>query len=185
VKRLHITLLVLVAFAASSRPARAEVSPEYKLKAAYLFNFAKFVDWPPGTFAEAKAPIVIGVLGEDPFGKALEEMVQARTINGRPLIIQRARQLDELKTCQLLFISRSEQQHLKNILTQLNERPVLTVSDADNFLDDGGTIGLLMEGRSVRFEINAGTAERTGLKIDAQLLNLAKAVRPAAPKRNG
>ena len=181
-KQLRITWALLAALVACSHPARAQASPEYKLKAAYLFNFAKFVDWPSNTFAEATTPIVIGVLGEDPFGTVLEEIVQGRTINGRPLTIQRARRLEELKTCQLLFISRSEQQRLKNILTQLGERPVLTVSDADNFLDGGGTIRLLMEGRSVRFEISAVASERAGLKIDAQLLNLARAVRPVTPK---
>ena len=163
----------------------AEVSPEYKLKAAFVFNFAKFIEWPPQAFDGDTNSIVIGILGDDPFGTALEEIVHGRTINGRSLTIQRARRLEELKACHLLFISRSEQQKLKNILAQLAERPVLTVSDTPDFLDGGGAINFLMEGRNVRFEINAGAAERAGLKIDAQLLSLAKTVRPGTSKGSG
>jgi hypothetical protein len=183
VKTWRITLAWLVLLVAGAGLLRADTSPEYKLKAAYLFNFTKFVDWPTNAFADAKAVMVIGVLGEDPFGNSLEEIVQNRTINGRSLAIQRVRRVEELKNCQLLFISRSEQSHLKSILAGLDGRPVLTVSDADDFLDNGGTISLVLDGRNIRFEINAGTAERAGLKIDAQLLSLAKTVRPANPRR--
>lgn len=174
-KPLRLVFVVLTLLRAI--PAQADVPPEYKLKAAFLFNFAKFVNWPPKVFVDTTTPIVIGVLGDDPFGTALEEIVHGRTINGRPLTIHRARRLEELPDCHLLFISRSEQKNMGDILTRLSERPVLTVSDTADFLNAGGAIGFLMEGQSIRFEIDAGTAERAGLKIDAQLLSLAKTVR--------
>jgi hypothetical protein len=157
-------------------PALGDVSAEYKLKAGLLFNIAKFVEWPATAHAYAASPIVIGVLGDDPFGPALEEIVRDRPINGRLVVIQRARRLEELPVCHVLFISDSERGRQVAILAQLGDRPVLTISESADFVSRGGVIRLLMEDQKVKFEVNAGAAEQAQLKISAQLLSLAKTV---------
>ena len=175
-------LVTLAAAGLAVLPARAEVSPEYKLKAAYLFNFAKFVEWPAKAFTDPASPIVIGVLGTDPFGDALDQIIKGRAINGRPLTIRRAQRGAELTSCHLVFISRSEQARLPATLAPFADQATLTVSDADEFLTAGGAIHLVLEDQKVRFAINAGAAERAGLKIAAQLLSLAKVVQLGALK---
>lgn len=175
-KRLLLTLALLAAL-----PVYGEVSPEYKLKALVLFNFAKFVEWPTQAYAEVTSPIVIGVLGDDPFGSVLEEIVKDRPIAGHPVVVQRAHRLEELPVCHLLFISASERARQAAVLAQLGDRPVLTIGESADFVSRGGVIRLLMEEQKVRFEVNAGAADQARLKISAQLLSLAKDVhRPGA-----
>src|SRR5712664_1838664 len=123
---LVISVLLLSRGAAS--PAPTPASPEYQLKAVFLFNFAQFVEWPPTAFPEAKAPLVIGVLGDDPFGPYLDETVRGEKVNNRPLVVQRFRQVEEIKTCHVLFISRSERERLGQILAGLKGRNILAVS---------------------------------------------------------
>src|SRR5712664_4158707 len=123
---LVIAVLLLARGVAS--PAQTPTSPEYQLKAVFLFNFAQFVEWPPTAFPEAKAPLVIGVLGEDPFGPYLDETVRGEKVNNRPLVVQRFRQVEEIKTCHVLFISRSERERLGQILAGLKGRNILAVS---------------------------------------------------------
>ncbi len=158
-------------------PGRAqEESKEYQLKAAFLFNFAQFVKWPSGAFAGADVPFDIGILGDDPFGSALEETIQGETIENHKLRVIRGRTLDDLKDCQLIFICKSEEGHLPQILSQLDSKPVLTVSEVDDFAKNGGDIDFYLAGGKVRFEINPQSAQRCGLKISSQLLNLGKIV---------
>lgn len=166
--------------------ARGAESPsfEYQVKAACLYNFAKFVDWPPAAFPDQKSPIVFGILGEDPFGNVLEGFIKNKTINGRTLTIKRSRRVEDLKNCQILFISRSEQARLAQILTALKGLNILTVSDTEEFLADGGIINFKMQGDKVRFEVNLATAQRAALKISSELLELAIAVRPPHPEKD-
>ncbi len=158
-------------------PAAAEVSPEYKLKAAFLFNFTKFVDWPPEVFADPTSPLIIGVLGDDPFGGALEEVIGGRTANGHPLAVHRARRVEDLKNCHVLFICSSEKSRQVEIIASLKGSAVLTVSDSDEFLAHGGMIKVTLVDRKPHLEIDAAIAERAGLKIQAQLLGLAASAR--------
>jgi hypothetical protein len=163
-------------FTPTARGSQPEVPREYQIKAVFLFNFAKFVEWPATAFPDAEAPLRLCVLGEDPFGAALEETVRGESIADRTLAIERSRQVDDLKDCQLLFISRSERDRVATILSQLGPGAVLTVSEVEDFTRRGGIINFYLDGNRVRFEINQASARRMGLKIDAQLLSLAKIV---------
>src|SRR5437762_9789101 len=125
--------------------AQSASSREYQVKAVFLFNFAQFVDWPTQAFAEAQTPLVIGVLGEDPFGAYLDETVRGEKVNRRPLSIQRYRQVSEIKTCHVLFISHSETNRLEEILAGLRGRNILTVGDTEGFAGRGGMIRFITE----------------------------------------
>ena len=149
---------------------------EYQIKAAFLFNFAKFVEWPYKAFPNEISPLVIGVLGEDPFGHVLEELVENQTINGRKLVIKRFRRIEELKICHILFISPSEKKAVPEILASLKNRHILTVSDIDRFAARGGIICFVQQNSSIHFEINVEAAKTAELKISSKLLRLAQVV---------
>jgi hypothetical protein len=152
--------------------AQTSVPKEYQVKAACLFNFAQFVEWPAAAFPDADAPIRIGVLGDDPFGAALEETVRGETVRNRKLVIQRSHRVADLKNCHVLFISKSEKKRVAEILSQLSSSDVLTVSEVESFARRGGIINFYLAGKKVRFEINPDAAKRKGLKVSAQLLEL-------------
>jgi hypothetical protein len=158
--------------------ALGQTSREYDLKAAFLFNFAQFVDWPAAAFPEPDAPFVIGVLGEDPFGSALDEIVRHETIEGRPFTVQRFRTLEELEDarCQVLFVSRSEAARLEHVLAALAGRSVLTVGDVRQFNASGGIVQLLLVNQKVRVRINVDAAQRERLDISSKLLRVAEVV---------
>lgn len=145
---------------------------EYEVKAAFLFNFMQFVEWPNGFSTNAGSPLLIGVLGEDPFGPILEKTIKGETLQGRPLAIKRTQRIADLKDCHLVFVCRSEAAHLTEILDAMRAYSVLTVSDVDQFCRHGGMIGLINEGGRVRFEINQDVAEQGRLRISAKLLRL-------------
>ena len=149
---------------------------EYQVKAAFLFNFTKFTDWPPKAFPSSNAPIVIGIVGEDPFGKTIDDVVSGEAVGGHPLIVKRLRADDDLRNCHLLFISRSEKERLPALLTQLKGSPVLSVSEIDGFAAQGGMVNLLLANKTVKMEINQAVAEHAGLQISAKLLKLARLV---------
>lgn len=152
--------------------ARAAGLPEYAVKAAFVFNFAKFVDWPAGAFP-AERPFVIGVLGEDPFGAALDEIVRGGALQGRPVAVARYRSAEQAAACQVLFIARSERALQAAALKALAGKPVLTVGDAEDFLSAGGMIRLHARAGRIRFDVNKAAADKAGLRISAQLLKLA------------
>jgi hypothetical protein len=149
---------------------------EYQVKAAFLYNFVKFVDW-PDTPAAQEGPIEICVLGKDPFGGALERVVEGKTVNGRPLVIRRVKEVAAARSCQVLFVSASEAGRVSEITQAVHAWSVLTVSEIDRFSERGGIITFLMEGQRVRFRINPKMAASAGLKISSKLLQLA-VVRP-------
>lgn len=149
---------------------------EYQVKAAFLFNFAQFVEWPDTTFTNADAPFCIGILGDDPFGKALDQTIQDETINGHKIAIQRSKHLADLMHCQMIFVSKSEKSYLADIFTALDSHPVLTVGELPNFARSGGGINFIQEGSKVRFELNPGAVQRDGLKFSSQLLSLGRIV---------
>jgi YfiR/HmsC-like len=150
--------------------------PEYQVKAAYLFNFLKFVEWPSDAYADSMAPMVIGVVGDDPFGSALPEVVIGKTVQGRDLVIRKYHQGENLRGATILFISESEKKRLPQILAGLRGSSVLTVSDMDGFLDGGGMIQFLIENDRVRFGIDVGATARAKLKVSSKLLSLARTV---------
>jgi len=157
--------------------AQTQITREYQVKAVFLFNFAQFVEWPPSTFNETNA-IVIGVLGEDPFGPYLDEAVQGEEVNGHPIIVQRYRHIEDVKACHILFISTAESRQLKQVFSSLKSRNILTVSDADNFTKQGGMIRFFTEDRKTRIRINLSAAKDADLTISSKLLRLAEVVNP-------
>ena len=160
-------------------PAQAQTPvSEYQVKAAYLFNFVKYVTWPEERFATTNAPIVIGILGDDPFGPPLDEMLANKAISGRKLEVQRATSTEKLKNAHIIFISRSEEKRLEKNLEKLKKISVLTVSDIDHFSRRGGMIGFVLVSQSVRFEIDLAAAEEASLKVSGRLLSAATMVHP-------
>jgi YfiR/HmsC-like len=156
------------------RSSAQTASPEYQVKAVFLFNFAQFVDWPAKSFADTQAPLVIGVLGDDPFGQYLDETVRGEKANGRPLIVQRYRRVGDLKTCHVLFISRSENDHLDQVLGSLRGRNTLTVGESEDFALRGGMIQFIKEKNKIRMRINLEVVRSANLKISSKLLRVAE-----------
>jgi hypothetical protein len=173
-------LVYLIASAMLIVPAQARAQSvpvnEYQLKAVFLFHFAQFVDWPPAAFPDSQAPLVIGILGNDPFGSYLHETVRGELVNGHPLIIQRYRRLDEIKTCHILFITGTETDKLEQVVTALRSRNILTVSDAGNFAEQGGMIQFVTEHSKIRLRINLEAAKSANLTISSKLLRPATIV---------
>ncbi len=193
---LTITVALALTAAMLSPCSLAETAPsrEYQIKAAFLYNLIKFVDWPKEiTKADKDEPIVIGIIGADPFGKAFEPL-KDKLIEDRKVIIKRFKgivelqqsggiesmashpQLDQIKKCRALFVSKSENAQFEEITRVLKKHSVLTVADTKGFLEAGGAINFVLEDQKVRFEICVSCAKQSGLNIRSQLLRLAKRV---------
>jgi len=149
-------------------------SAEYHDKATYLFRFGQFVEWPGYLFPGSNSPVIIGFLGGNPFGNVLTQMARDETINGQPVIVRRMTPLSDLRQCHILFVAHSQKFHLPLIFNALGNSHVLTVSDADGFLDAGGMIHFFKENDKVRFEINRPAIARACLKMESQLLIMAR-----------
>jgi hypothetical protein len=141
---------------------------EYQVKAAYLYNFVKFVQWAPGD-----RPIVIAVVGRDPFETMIDDVVRGRVVGGRPIVVKRLRPRDDVSTCDVLFVSASEAERTPEILRQVSGAPILTIGETDSFLKDGGMVRFFHEEDKVRFQINVVAVDRGRLKMHSQLLSLA------------
>jgi hypothetical protein len=157
-------------------PARAE--SEYDVKAAYLFKFTKFVEWPSAAFANAQAPFVIGVVGRDSFGGGLDRMIEGNTTGDRRLEVRHLSAGDTagLRGCQMIFVSVSEERRLGAILSALQGRPVLVVGESEGFASAGGMLGFALRESRMGIEVNSAAARQARLKISSQLLNIAKIV---------
>jgi hypothetical protein len=149
-----------------------------QVEAVFLFNFSQFVEWPPQAFAQAGSPIVICVLGSDPFGATLDEVVRGETVQGRALTVRRFQRVEDLTECQILFISRSEQARLQPILKTLQGRSILTVSDLEEFASDGGVICFVLVDNKIRLRVNLHAAKAAGLTLSSKLLRPAQIVGP-------
>ena len=150
----------------------AQAPSEYQVKAAFLYNFVKFIDW-PATPAAQDGPIELCVLGKDPFGGAIERVIEGKTVNGRPLVIRHIGDAVTARSCHVLFVSASETARAGEIVKAVHSWSILTVSDIDRFAERGGIITFLMEGQRVRFRINPKMAAAAGLQISSKLLQLA------------
>jgi hypothetical protein len=170
-------LSVLCALLLPAHLARSQTpSTEVKLKAACLFNFARYTEWPASALPKTNSPIVIVVLGEDPFGDVLDKTVEGRFIENHPVIIFRTHSAEEATCGNIVFVSSSENGRLDSIFPALNGRPLLTVGNAPSFLKAGGMVHFLIEQDSVRFNIDRDAAERVGLRIRSRMLDSAKRV---------
>jgi uncharacterized protein DUF4154 len=151
----------------------SRMAREYQVKAAFLYNFVKFVDWPASAFPPTGDPVVIGVIGEDPFGAILDKVLQGKTCcHDRKLVVRRFQRIEDVTECHVLFISSSEKARLADILQILDGASVLTVGEMDRFAERGGMIGFRRADNKLRFEINTDAASRAGLTISSQLLKL-------------
>jgi hypothetical protein len=152
----------------------AEQAPEYGVKAAFLLNFTKFADWPPAAFADGQAPMQICLLGKDPFGRVLDDLVQGEIVRGHQLTVRRITQPPPPQTCQVLFIDPAMKE-LRKIVEGLPQG-VLTISEGDGFLHNGGMIALVIDNRRVRFDIDVAAVEKAGVKLSSQVLSVARSV---------
>lgn len=153
-------------------PVQSAPASEYQVKAAFLFNFAQFVEWPASAFPQSQTPLVIGVLGQDPFGSFLDETVRGERVNNRALTIRRYRRVEEIQTCHVLFISRSETDRLDQILGSLKYRKILTVADIDSAAGSGVMIRFVTQQNKIRLRINSEAARAASLTISSKLLRL-------------
>ena len=154
-------------------------SSEYLIKAGFIYNFAKLVEWPTSAFAQQDSPIVIGILGDDPFGGTLDRIVADKKINGRGFAIRRLRwskDLKDLRDCNILFVSSSEKEHIDSVVDAMKWLPVLTIGDTAGFAKRGGIVNFTLEDNKVRFEVNVEAAKRADLTISSRLLTLARIV---------
>jgi len=169
-RRLPAALLLALQVLATPAAAAPPAASEYELKAAFLFNFAKFVEWPADVFTGADA-LTVCVLGDDPFGNIIDRALAAKSVHDRPLVVRRHQRLDQTGGCHILFISAPEEGRLGRFTPPPG--PVLTVGETRNFLKQGGIVAFGMNESRLRFEINADAADQAGLKISSQLMKLA------------
>jgi YfiR/HmsC-like len=168
-------LLVVILATFVSAPRAMQRVDEYRLKAAVLYNLAKFVEWPDEAFADATAPLVVCVLGVDPFGAALDDTLRGHSVGGHAASAKRIAEVTP--GCHVLFVANSEAKRLPAILERLRTSSVLVIGDAVGFVDRGGMIGLVTDDERVRFDVNLRAAERARIKISARLMALASSVR--------
>ena len=152
------------------------VAKEYRIKAAFLFNFSQYVEWPPDTFKDANDPLTYCTIGDDPFQGELDESLNAKSVGRRPLRVQHLRPPENFQGCQILFIGANEKKRVTAVLETLKQSPVLIVGESNHFVQQGGTVGFLSEDNTIRFEVNLDAAQRARLNISATLLSVAKTV---------
>jgi YfiR/HmsC-like len=171
---LNATVFALVLLALCLPSSAEESQPiEYQLKAAFLFNFVKFIDWPPDSFGGPQAPFSICILGGDPFGHLLDDALAGKTVAGRAILVRRCQTDPEARTCQVIFLSRAQARRLPEVLQALRGTSVLLVGESDGFAAGGGSIEFYFQDDRVRFRINPDAASRAGLTISSKLLALA------------
>ena len=154
--------------------AAESTRPEYDVKAAFLLNFTKFVEWPAESFGDSNSPISICILGKDPFGRTLDDIVQGETVNGRKLAVRRLAQMPASNECQVVYVANTDREAGRG-LSNLGAG-VLTVGEGDGFIREGGMIGFIVENRRVRFDIKQSAADNAGLKLSSKLLSVARSV---------
>ena len=170
-------VLLSVAFLRMLSPAaclaQTTEDVEARVKSAFLLNFARYVEWPANVFVSSNSPVIIGVLGTDPFGRHLDSTVEGKTIDRRPVQIKRSKSISDLSDCHVLFISAAERDRLPGLFLRIDDKSILTVSDMDGFTYAGGMIQLKKKQNTVRFDINREAAGKVHLKISSKLLKLA------------
>jgi len=179
-RHIAVALIATLALPATAHDVHAApANLEYEVKAAFLYNFAKFVEWPSTAFATPDAPLVFCIVGPNPFDGRLERVVSDRTANGRRIEVRDAVSVNETGGCHLVFVPESEENavaRLVHVAASVPGVPVLTVGETEGFAEAGGMIQLVVDEGRVRFDINAAAAEQEGLKLSSQLLKLARRV---------
>jgi hypothetical protein len=166
--RTVVAVTLMLAFTGWRAPCGAAAMDEYQAKAAFLYSLLKFVQWP-----SADGPLMVAVLGDDPFGSRLDEVMKGRSANGREILLKRVRPSDDVSRYHVVFVSASEGPRVADILKRAQRGPVLTVGDTPTFVEDGGMVRFFVDGERMRFQIGAAAVEQARLKVSAQLLSLA------------
>jgi len=188
ISRRHLLAAVVAGLASAlcCGPVTAQTAAsEYQVKAAFLFNFAKFVDWPPDSLVNPQAPFSICILGADPFGSAIDDMLRGQTIRGRAVVVHRMQDAARLRGCRVAFVSASERGRLPRILQAVRGSSVLLVGDSPGFAAAGGMIQFQTQDNRIRFSINPDAAERAGLRLSSQLLSLATIIHDSSERGIG
>jgi hypothetical protein len=173
--RIASTLLQVVLLCAGVSPAAfgGEEPSEYQIKAAFLVNFIRFVEWPAEAFKTATAPLVVGIVGQDPFDGALDQAVSKKTVNGRAVVIRHFSDAESARSCHVVFLAASEARRLSDVTSTVTSRGLLIVGESDGFAERGGIINFIVLDNHVRFQVNPSAATRAGLTISSKLLQLA------------
>ena len=171
-----IAIVILPSLGFEAHAQDSSVSSEYLIKAGFIYNFANLVQWPTNAFAQLDSPIVIGILGEDPFGPVLDRVLAGKRVNGRVFLVKRLKSVVDLKECHILFVSSSEIAHLADAIHLVKGMPILTIGEIPGFAKRGGIINLVLEDNKVHFEVNVDAAKEADLTISSRLLALARIV---------
>jgi hypothetical protein len=179
--RFFVVALAAILSLISPAPGKTQTgdSIEYQLKAAFLFNFAKFVEWPQTSFQNERAPITLCVFRYDPFGSSLSDVIRGKTINNRSLAARTINELPELKGCQLVFVSEREDRYLPEIVGSLKGASVLVVGESEGFADRGGAVQFFLENNKLRFAVNVDAVQRSRILVSSKLLSLARIIHDA------
>lgn len=174
--KLTLILIALLLYHPTASIAQKDVIQEHQIKAVFLFNFIQFVEWPPQSFDSAEAPVVIGILGKDPFGSYLDEVLAGEAINGRSVKVKRFNTLNEVENCHILFMHSFKLEDYPKIFDKIKGKNILTISDDKDFMKAGGIIRFVNVDKKVQFQINPEAARRANLSISSKLLSLAEIV---------
>lgn len=172
------TVLVALVVLTGATPTWPLATPsvEYQVKAAFLLNFAKFIEWPRDAFHGETAPIALCVFTYDPFGNALDEILRGKNINGREVVGRRTSELPELKDCQVVFLSDKADKRLSEVLNSLKGSSVLVVGEGEDFAERGGAVQFFLDDKKLRFAVNVDAVQRAGLTVSSKMLALARIV---------
>lgn len=162
-------VLLLCATCRADAPAR-----EYQVKAAFIFNFTQFIEWPADAFPNEGAPFVVAVVGKDPFDGALEKIMSGKTVRGRSIEVQHFATAADIKHCQILFVPASEDASLGDILAKTAKDSVLVVGESDSVMDAGAAVRLFLEDAKMRFELNTDVCDAAKLRVSSKLMRLAR-----------
>ena len=173
-----LSLAVFLILLPATSGAGTKPTHEYDLKAAFMFHFAQFVEWPPEALPNGSTPLTIGILGDDPFGKTLDDIVANEAVRGHKLLVRRFQNVDQTDSCHILFISPSESRRLESVLTHLGRRSVLTVGDTKDFAQRSGIIGFVITQKRLRLAVNLAAANAARLTISSKLLRQSEIVGP-------
>jgi YfiR/HmsC-like len=167
---------LLCLLATPSTRAQTSASSEYLIKAGFIYNFAKLMEWPGPVFPQPNSPIVIAILGTDPFQGTLDTVLRGKQVNGRDFVVKHLKWGDDLRGCNIIFVSSSEKAHFDDLFRQIRGLPILTIGDTPGFAESGGIINFVLEDDKVRFEIDVDAARQANINISSRLLALAKIV---------
>jgi hypothetical protein len=178
-------VLAVAAAGIGSASGQDYPSVEDQVKAAFLYNFAKFIEWPADTFPSAKTPFRLCIYGYNPFGSALDELIQGKSLNDRELQVQRILETAELKACQIVFIDEKESNRLPEILKNLAGTSALVVGESEGFAEQGGAVQFFLEDKKLRFSFNVDALQRARLQASSKLLALARIVHDGRDPKGG